>query len=163
LLDKPAPYLLSGYSTDLIDGKPPLHTVSIPLEAQLGVRDEISDQLRRITRSESAISLIHSEGRVVMMESDRRFDTSVNQAIDLARNQPSVHPEHSFILIHRGNTRDSPDHRSISIPSRSPDHPHHLSRVSERRSTSPKSEQQTEWLDARPRDRKPIGLSAGLL
>lgn len=155
--------LLSESSTDLVDGKPSLHAISIPLEAQLGVRDEVFYQLCRITRSEASVSFVQNERRVIVMERDCRFDAGGNQAIDLPYNQSGVQPRHSFILIHRSNGRDSPNYHSISTPSRSLDHPHRLLRVSKRHSASSTSRRRTERFDTRPRDRESIRLRASLL
>ena len=98
-----------------------------------------------------------------MMKSDRRFDTSSNQAIDLSLDQSGVHSKHSIILVHRSKDRDSPNHYSISTPSRSPGHAHRLIEVSKRHSTSSTSRRQTERFDTRPRDRESIRLRASLL
>lgn len=98
-----------------------------------------------------------------MMKSDRRFDTSSNQAIDLSLDQSGVHSRHSIILVHRSKDRDSPNHYSISTPSRSLDHPHRLLRVSKRHSASSTSRRRTERFDTRPRDRESIRLRASLL
>lgn len=79
--------LLSKCLTDLVDGKPPLHAVTIPFEAQLGISDKISDQLRGVTCGKAAISLVQSEGRVIVMKSDCWFNASGNEAIDLPNAQ----------------------------------------------------------------------------
>lgn len=82
--------LLDKCLTDLVDSEPSLHAITIPFEAQLGIRDEISDQLRRVTRGKATISLVQSEGRIVVMESDCWFNASGNEAIDLPSGQSVV-------------------------------------------------------------------------
>jgi hypothetical protein len=160
-----APDVLSEYPTDLVDSEPSLHTVSIPLEAQLGVRDEISDQLHRIACSEAAISLVQSKWRIVVMKSDGWFDASGDQTIDLSCDQPIVRP-YNASCIHCSNDHNSPNHRSTSVPSHSPDHPHHLSpsqQTTLKTLTNIKNDERTKRLNPRPRDRKPVGLGSSLL
>lgn len=91
LSDELTPKFLKEHSTDLVDGEPSLHTVSIPFETQFGVSNEIPDQLPRVACSKAAISLVQSERRIVVMKSDCWFDANGNEAIDLAHNKSGIH------------------------------------------------------------------------
>lgn len=64
-------FLYDGESTFgdayLVDGQPPLHSVTEPFEAKLCVRDKVGNELYSICRSESSILFVQGQRSIVVV------------------------------------------------------------------------------------------------